>query len=240
LIEFEAGVGAGRGASRVSAGVASAGFWAVRRVRLRDVVRPARTGVSLDGGATALDDDAASVTCGAAVPALLRGLLRDARLRGAASADASSVALFAPDAPGVPGAAVVFGAARVRLRGVVLFVDLRRRGAAFVSGADGPESSPGGAPSTALVGRMVLSSKYPGNTGSRGMRCIQYLLTPAGNWASPIGTFHLTVDKGDENALVRFCGTGVTKTSPTTFELTIADFYPTEELNVLIVDAILN
>ncbi len=71
-------------------------------------------------------------------------------------------------------------------------------------------------------------------------RRIQYLLTPAANWASPIGTFHLTVDKGDENALVSFCGTGVTKTAPTTFELTIADFYPTEELNILIVDAIQN
>ena len=71
-------------------------------------------------------------------------------------------------------------------------------------------------------------------------RRIQYLLTPAANWASPIGTFHLTVDKGDENALVSFCGTGVTKTSPTTFELTATDFYPTEELNILIVDAINN
>jgi hypothetical protein len=71
-------------------------------------------------------------------------------------------------------------------------------------------------------------------------RRIQYLLTPAGNWASPIGTFHLTVDKTDENALVSFCGTGVTKTAPTTFELTIADYYPTEELNILIVDAINN
>jgi len=71
-------------------------------------------------------------------------------------------------------------------------------------------------------------------------RRIEYLLTPAANWASPIGTFHLTVDKGDENALVSFCGTGVTKTSPTTFELTETDFYPTEELHILIVDAINN
>jgi hypothetical protein len=71
-------------------------------------------------------------------------------------------------------------------------------------------------------------------------RRIQYLLTPAANWATPIGTFHLTVDKGDENALVSFCGTDVTKTSPTTFELTATDFYPTEELNILIVDAIQN
>jgi hypothetical protein len=69
-------------------------------------------------------------------------------------------------------------------------------------------------------------------------RRIEYLLTPAANWASPIGTFHLTVDKGDTNAIVSFCGTGVTKTSPTTFELTETDFYPTRELDILIVDPI--
>ena len=71
-------------------------------------------------------------------------------------------------------------------------------------------------------------------------RRIQYLLSPAANWATPIGTFHLTIDKGDENALVGFCGTDVTKTSPTIFELTETDFYPTEELFILIIDEILN
>lgn len=69
---------------------------------------------------------------------------------------------------------------------------------------------------------------------------IQYLLTPAQNWASPIGTFRLTVDKGDENAIVSFCGTGVTRTSPTTFEMTATDYYPTRELDILIVDPIMN
>ena len=69
-------------------------------------------------------------------------------------------------------------------------------------------------------------------------RRIEYLLTPAANWATPIGTFHLTVDKGDPNAIVSFCGTGVTRTSPTTFELTETDFYPTQELDILIVDPI--
>lgn len=71
-------------------------------------------------------------------------------------------------------------------------------------------------------------------------RRIEYLLTPAANWATPIGTFHLTVDKGDPNAIVSFCGTGVTRTSPTTFELTETDYYPTRELDILIVDPIDN
>jgi len=67
---------------------------------------------------------------------------------------------------------------------------------------------------------------------------IRYLLTPAQNWASPIGTFHLTVDKGSENALVSFCGTGVTKTGPTVFELTYTDYWPEQELDILIIDPI--
>lgn len=67
-------------------------------------------------------------------------------------------------------------------------------------------------------------------------RRIQYILTTANNWASPIGTFHLTVDKGMESAIVSFCGTGVTKTGPTTFELTETNYYPDRELDILIVD----
>lgn len=67
-------------------------------------------------------------------------------------------------------------------------------------------------------------------------RRIRYLLTPAANWATPIETFHLTVDKGSENALVSFCGTGVTKTAPTIFELTETNFFPQIELDILIVD----
>jgi hypothetical protein len=89
---------------------------------------------------------------------------------------------------------------------------------------------------TAAARRLMTDPDFPVLDERR----IQYLLTPAANWATPIGTFHLTVDKGDENALVSFCGTGVTKTSPTTFEMTATDFYPTEELYVLIVDEILN
>lgn len=67
---------------------------------------------------------------------------------------------------------------------------------------------------------------------------IRYLLTPASNWASPIGTFHLTIDKGSENALVSFCGTGVSKTGPTVFELTYTDYWPEQELDILIIDPI--
>ena len=64
---------------------------------------------------------------------------------------------------------------------------------------------------------------------------LSYVLVTANNWSGPIGTFHLTVDKEDPNALVRFCGDGSEKTGPTTYELTMKDYYPQEDLNVLIV-----
>ncbi len=63
---------------------------------------------------------------------------------------------------------------------------------------------------------------------------ISYILTTANNWSGPIGTFRLTVDKGDPQALVSFCGTGVTKVSPTRFEMTATDFVPDKDLDILI------
>ncbi|MFG1422194.1 DUF4424 domain-containing protein [Roseixanthobacter liquoris] len=63
---------------------------------------------------------------------------------------------------------------------------------------------------------------------------IGYILTTGANWSGPIGTFKLTVDKGAPNNLVSFCGTGVKKTGPTTFEMNATDFYPAEDLSILI------
>jgi hypothetical protein len=63
---------------------------------------------------------------------------------------------------------------------------------------------------------------------------ISYVLTTANNWASPIKSFRVVVDKGDVEALVSFCGDGVKKISPTEFEMTATDFTPEHELEVLI------
>lgn len=63
---------------------------------------------------------------------------------------------------------------------------------------------------------------------------ISYILTTANNWSGPIGTFRLVVDKGSPDAIVSFCGEGVTKTSPTTFEMTATGYVPTKDLDVLI------
>ena len=65
---------------------------------------------------------------------------------------------------------------------------------------------------------------------------ISYILTTGLNWNGAIGTFHLTIDKGSTNNLVSFCGTGVKKTGPTTFELTYKDYFPEKELDVLILE----
>ena len=62
---------------------------------------------------------------------------------------------------------------------------------------------------------------------------LSYILTTGANWAGPIGTFHLTVDKGSPGNLVAFCGTGVKKTGPTQFEMTLTDFVPQRDLDVL-------
>lgn len=63
---------------------------------------------------------------------------------------------------------------------------------------------------------------------------ISYVLTTGANWMGPIGKFKLIVDKGEPDNYVSFCGTGVTKTGPTTFEMTATDFYPEKDLDILL------
>ncbi len=64
---------------------------------------------------------------------------------------------------------------------------------------------------------------------------LSYVLTSGGNWAlGTIGKFRLTIDKGDPASIVSFCGTGVKKTGPTTFEMTAQDFNPERDIDILI------
>ncbi|BDA86843.1 hypothetical protein Sa4125_43850 [Aureimonas sp. SA4125] len=62
---------------------------------------------------------------------------------------------------------------------------------------------------------------------------VQYILTTANNWAGPIGTFRLTIDKGAPGNVVSLCQDGLTKTSPTTFEFTARDYVPKRDLAIL-------
>lgn len=64
---------------------------------------------------------------------------------------------------------------------------------------------------------------------------IEYVLTTGANWAGPIADFRLVVDKGQADNLVSFCEDGVTKISPTQFEVRKRDFTPTKDLRILVV-----
>lgn len=64
---------------------------------------------------------------------------------------------------------------------------------------------------------------------------LSYVLTTGGNWAlGTIGKFRLTIDKGDPKNIVSFCGNGVRKVGPTTFEMTAQDFNPERNIEILI------
>lgn len=68
---------------------------------------------------------------------------------------------------------------------------------------------------------------------------ISYVWSTGANWSGPIGSFHLTIDKGSPDNLVSFCWDGeVKKTSPTTFEMEAQDWWPPwdRELEILILN----
>jgi hypothetical protein len=63
---------------------------------------------------------------------------------------------------------------------------------------------------------------------------LSYVITSGANWAGPIGTFRLVIDKGD-TTLVSFCGEGVRKIGPTTFEMIAKDYTPKRDIDVLFI-----
>ncbi|MGE5475886.1 MAG: DUF4424 family protein [Bacteroidales bacterium] len=71
------------------------------------------------------------------------------------------------------------------------------------------------------------------------VRWTRYILVTARNWQGPIGRFHLTVDKQNPKAVAAFCapdGKAVArKTGKTTTELTIRNFTPTANFQLLTV-----
>jgi hypothetical protein len=67
-----------------------------------------------------------------------------------------------------------------------------------------------------------------------------YVLTTGGNWRSPIGSFHLVIDKLNPNAVMSFCETGVRRISPTRFEVRHRNWRPTQDLHILIANPATN
>jgi len=68
-------------------------------------------------------------------------------------------------------------------------------------------------------------------------KTIQYILTTANNWSSPIGTFHLTVSTESPEEILLTCMAGVERTAPTRYELTARNFRPAKDLDLLILTA---
>jgi hypothetical protein len=63
---------------------------------------------------------------------------------------------------------------------------------------------------------------------------IDYILKTGANWSGPIQDFRLTVDKGDADALVSFCGEDIKKISATQMEMRGTDYTPDGDFSVLI------
>lgn len=64
-------------------------------------------------------------------------------------------------------------------------------------------------------------------------RTMGYVLKTGANWAKPIGSFHLTIEKDSPEQLVTLCAEGLKKTGPTRFELTRKDFSPEQDIKIL-------
>ncbi len=64
---------------------------------------------------------------------------------------------------------------------------------------------------------------------------LSYVLKSGANWKGPIKDFRLVVDKGKPGNLVSFCMAGVKKIGPTQFEVRKANFEPTRNLDILII-----
>lgn len=66
---------------------------------------------------------------------------------------------------------------------------------------------------------------------------LSYILTTGQNWAGPIGSFRLVVDKGRADSLLSFCWDGELRAiDETRVEARAEDFFPHRELEVLILD----
>jgi hypothetical protein len=90
-------------------------------------------------------------------------------------------------------------------------------------------------PDDFLGGIDKIAGGDPTNIGKLEERRVDYVLTTGANWAGPIKSFKLTVDKGRPDRLVSFCFDNVKKVSPTNFEAVIQDFTPKQDLKILLV-----
>ncbi|MDD2463928.1 MAG: DUF4424 family protein [Desulfobulbus sp.] len=85
----------------------------------------------------------------------------------------------------------------------------------------------------------IVKRLYPpgrGEMAGTGMAVfVDYVLTTANTWKGPIGTFHLSIDKGKTSNILSLCIDGIRKTGPTRFEVVRENFIPQNDLRLLIV-----
>jgi hypothetical protein len=64
---------------------------------------------------------------------------------------------------------------------------------------------------------------------------VKYILTTGANWKGPIGSFKLTIDKGEPTTLISTCFDGLKKTGPASFSANFTNYTPKRDLAVLFV-----
>jgi hypothetical protein len=89
-------------------------------------------------------------------------------------------------------------------------------------------------PFTGAVRALYRKANAPNSKLGAYEEYLSYVITSGANWAGPIGSFRLVVDKGD-STLVSFCGDGVRKIGPTTFEMVTKDYTPKRDIDVLFI-----
>lgn len=64
-------------------------------------------------------------------------------------------------------------------------------------------------------------------------RTLGYVLTTGANWAKPIGSFHLTIEKDSPDQIITLCAEGLKRIGPTRFELTRVEFTPEQDIQIM-------
>jgi hypothetical protein len=63
-----------------------------------------------------------------------------------------------------------------------------------------------------------------------------FVIKTANNWKGPIGKFHLTIDKLKPTSALSICWNGLKKTGATTFESTLTNFAPKQDVKFLVLE----
>ncbi len=79
-----------------------------------------------------------------------------------------------------------------------------------------------------------LPANAPNSAGLQERR-INYVLKTGANWAGPIKSFHLTIDKGAGGHLVSYCPGKLSSGKPAALDISATDFTPDRDIKLLFV-----